>query len=159
MPGGCLRYCAVLGRSFRVEVLRRTMATDGLVADASTLSSLRAFLQPDGPDRWKFRNSLVRDAAYEGLAYKIRSRLHRAAGETLEAMSTDLDADSPTLALHFWRAGDAERTWKYAQGAGAAQGTPTRMWMRLSSTSARSRSAAAFRRDGRRPGRAVDDAG
>ena len=113
-----LRYCAVLGRSFRVEVLRRTMATDGLVADASTLSSLRAFLQPDGPDRWKFRNSLVRDAAYEGLAYKIRSRLHRAAGETLEAMSTDLDADSPTLALHFWRAGDAERTWQYAQKAG-----------------------------------------
>jgi hypothetical protein len=113
-----LRYCAVLGRSFRVEVLRRTLATDGLVADAATLSSLSSFLQPDGPDRWRFRNSLVRDAAYEGLAYKIRSRLHRAAGETLEAMSTDLDADSPTLALHFWRAGDAERTWRYAQMAG-----------------------------------------
>ncbi len=114
-----LRYCAVLGRSFRVEVLRRTMAADGLEAESSTLSSLRAFLQPDGPDRWKFRNSLVRDAAYEGLAYRIRSRLHRAAGETLEAMSTDLDADSPTLALHFWRAGDAEKTWTYAQMAGA----------------------------------------
>ena len=92
-----LRYCAVLGRSFRVEVLRRTLAQDGLVADAATLSSLSSFLQPDGPDRWRFRNSLIRDAAYEGLAYKIRSRLHRAAGETLEAMSTDLDADSPTL--------------------------------------------------------------
>ena len=114
-----LRYCAVLGRSFRVEVLRRTLATDGLVADAAVLSSLSSFLQPDGPDRWRFRNSLIRDAAYEGLAYKIRSRLHRAAGETLEAMSTDLDADSPTLALHFWRAGDAERTWRYAQMAGA----------------------------------------
>ena len=113
-----LRYCAVLGRSFRVEVLRRTLATDGLVADAATLSSLSSFLQPDGPDRWRFRNSLIRDAAYEGLAYKIRSRLHRAAGETLEAMSSDLDADSPTLALHFWRAGDAERTWRYAQRAG-----------------------------------------
>ena len=113
-----LRYCAVLGRSFRVEVLRRTLATDGLVADAAVLSSLGSFLQPDGPDRWRFRNSLIRDAAYEGLAYKIRSRLHRAAGETLEAMSTDLDADSPTLALHFWRAGDAERTWRYAQMAG-----------------------------------------
>ncbi len=88
------------------------------MADAAVLSSLSSFLQPDGPDRWRFRNSLIRDAAYEGLAYKIRSRLHRAAGETLEAMSTDLDADSPTLALHFWRAGDAERTWKYAQQAG-----------------------------------------
>ena len=36
-----LRYCAVLGRSFRVEVLRRTLATDGLVADAAVLSSLQ----------------------------------------------------------------------------------------------------------------------
>ncbi len=75
-----LRYCAVLGRSFREEVLHRTLATDGLVADESTFSSLGTFLQADGPDRWRFRNSLVRDAAYEGLAYRIRSRLHRAAG-------------------------------------------------------------------------------
>ena len=136
-----LRYCAVLGRSFRVEVLRRTLATDGLVADAATLSSLSSFLQPDGPDRWRFRNSLVRDAAYEGLAYKIRSRLHRAAGETLEAMSTDLDTDSPTLALHFWRAGDAERTWRYAQMAGSWRGTRTPTSTPPHSTSAHSRSA------------------
>ncbi len=57
---------------------------------ASARSSSRT-----APTGWRFRNSLVRDAAYEGLAYKIRGRLHRAAGETLEAMSTDLDADSP----------------------------------------------------------------
>ena len=36
----------------------------------------------------------------------------------LEAVSTDLDADSPTLALHFERAGDAARTWRYSQLAG-----------------------------------------
>ncbi len=113
-----LRYCAVLGRSFRAEVLHRTLATDGLEANATTFISLGAFLEADGPDRWRFRNSLVRDAAYEGLAYRIRSRLHRAAGQTLEAISTDLDADSPTLALHFWRSGDAERTWRFAQMAG-----------------------------------------
>jgi tetratricopeptide (TPR) repeat protein len=66
----------------------------------------------------RFRNSLVRDAAYEGLAYKIRARMHRTAGETLEQISTDLDADAPVLALHSWRAGDAERTWTYARRAG-----------------------------------------
>ena len=33
-------------------------------------------------------------------------------------MSTDLDADSPTLVLHFFRAGDSTRTWRYAQMAG-----------------------------------------
>ena len=113
-----LRYCAVLGRSFRVEVLRRTLTDDGLAVEPADIAGLSGFLEPDGRDRMRFRNSLVRDAAYEGLAYKIRARLHRAAGNTLERMSTDLDADAPTLALHFWRAGDAERTWKYAQRAG-----------------------------------------
>ena len=147
-----LRYCAVLGRSFRVEVLRRTLATDGLVADAAMLSSLASFLQPDGPDRWRFRNSLVRDAAYEGLAYKIRSRLHRAAGETLEAMSTDLDADSPTLALHFWRAGDAERTWRYAQMAGELREGLVRQRRRRRPVRARARGqSTSAGRDGGRP--------
>ena len=45
-------------------------------------------------------------------------RIHRAAGEVLEGISTDLDADSPTLVLHFARAGDGPRTWRYAQMAG-----------------------------------------
>ena len=114
-----LRYCSVLGRSFRVEVLRRTLEEDGLTVAPSDIAGLAGFLEPDGPQRMRFRNSLVRDAAYEGLAYKIRAKLHRAAGGSLERMSTDLDADAPTLALHFWRAGDAERTWRYAQMAGA----------------------------------------
>ncbi len=115
-----LRYCAVLGRSFRVEVLRRTLAEDGLSVGPSDIGSLAGFLEPDGPDRMRFRNSLVRDAAYEGLAYRIRAKLHRAAGSTLESMSTDLDADAPTLALHFWRSGDAARTWLHAQKAAEA---------------------------------------
>ena len=48
----------------------------------------------------------------------MRARIHRTAGEVLEGVSTDLDADSPTLVLHFARAGDAHRTWRYAQKAG-----------------------------------------
>ncbi len=113
-----LRYASVLGRSFRTEVLRETVAGDNLGIDRATLSSLREFLEPDGPTRLRFRNSLVRDAAYEGLAYRIRSRLHRAAGLAMERLSTDLDTDAATLSLHFTRAGDDERTWRYARLAG-----------------------------------------
>src|SRR5690606_22920029 len=109
-----LRYCAVLGRSFRTEVLRLVLAAEGLELAAGDLEALSSFLEPDGEHRMRFRNSLVRDATYEGLAFRIRSRLHQTAGETLERISTDLDTDAPTLALHFWRAGDAERTWRYA---------------------------------------------
>ena len=114
-----LRYCAVLGRSFRIEILRRTLAGDSLDLAAADLTALSTFIEPDGPDRVRFRNSLVRDAAYAGIAFRTRARLHRTAGETLERISTDLDADAPMLALHFWRAGDAEQTWRYAQRAGA----------------------------------------
>ncbi len=113
-----LRYCAVLGRSFRREVLERTLDADGLGLDVRSLSALSAFLEPDGQSRLRFRNSLVRDAAYEGLAFRVRARIHRTAGEVLERISTDVDTDSPTLLLHFSRAGDAERTWRYAQLAG-----------------------------------------
>ncbi|MGA8045861.1 MAG: adenylate/guanylate cyclase domain-containing protein [Dermatophilaceae bacterium] len=114
-----LRYCAVLGRSFRTEILRLVLAADGIELTDRDLGDLAGFLDADGDVRMRFRNSLVRDAAYEGLAYRIRARLHRTAAETLERISTDLDADAPTLALHFWRAGDAERTWTYARRAGA----------------------------------------
>ncbi|MGB7818900.1 MAG: AAA family ATPase, partial [Ornithinibacter sp.] len=113
-----LRHTAVLGRSFRREVARATLQAEGLDVDAATFDALREFIEPDGAHRFRFRNSLVRDAAYDGLAYRVRARLHRIAGEVLERMSTDLDADSPTLALHFSRAGDAERTWLYARRAG-----------------------------------------
>ncbi|MEO7421951.1 MAG: adenylate/guanylate cyclase domain-containing protein [Ornithinibacter sp.] len=113
-----LRYCAVLGRSFRREILDATLAADGLTLDAATWDALAPLLEPDGAARSRFRNSLVRDAAYEGLAFRVRARIHRTAGEVLERMSTDLEADSPTLELHFARAGDHQRTWRYAQMAG-----------------------------------------
>ena len=113
-----LRYCAVLGLSVRREVLERTLAADGLALDPATLRMLGGLLAPDGPDRLRFRNSLVRDAAYDGLAYRVRARVHRTAGEVLERLSSDLDGDSPALVLHFARAGDAPRTWTYAQRAG-----------------------------------------
>jgi tetratricopeptide (TPR) repeat protein len=113
-----MRYCAVLGRSFRREVLQRILESDELVINAPTLSALSAFIESDGDGRLRFRNSLVRDAAYEGLAFRVRARIHGRAGDVLEGVSTDLDADSPTLVLHFARAGDAVRTWRYAQMAG-----------------------------------------
>ena len=113
-----LRYCAVLGRSFRREVLEHTLRSDGLGLDAAALEALSSFVEADGSTRLRFRNNLVRDAAYEGLAFRVRARIHRTAGAVLEDISTDLDADSPTLLVHFSRAGDSHRTWQYAQMAG-----------------------------------------
>ncbi len=113
-----LHYASVLGRSFRRTVLDETLATDGLRLDPATLAQLSRFLESDGPDRLKFRNSMLRDAAYEELAFKTRTVIHRAAGLAVERLSIDLDVDAPTMSLHFSRAGDDERTWTYALLAG-----------------------------------------
>ncbi|MDA8436180.1 MAG: AAA family ATPase, partial [Actinomycetales bacterium] len=100
-----LRYASVLGRSFRREVLDETLHGDDLVIDEATVSKLSAFLEPDGQERLRFRTGMIRDAAYEGLAYRLRTKLHAAAGRAVERLSTDLDADADTLSLHFWRGG------------------------------------------------------
>jgi class 3 adenylate cyclase/tetratricopeptide (TPR) repeat protein len=113
-----LRYASVLGRSFRREVINRTLEADDLQLDEATVDKLSQFLEPDGPTRLRFRNSMIRDAAYEGLAYRLRASLHASAGRAVEALSQDLDADADTLSLHFWRAGDHTKTWTYARLAG-----------------------------------------
>jgi class 3 adenylate cyclase/tetratricopeptide (TPR) repeat protein len=117
MERAVLRRAAVLGRSFRREVLRATLARDGLRPGRATIDRLGSFLAEDGTDRLVFRNSLIRDAAYEGLAYRARTRLHAAAGLAVESLSSDPDADASTLSLHFWRAGDDAKTWTYARRA------------------------------------------
>jgi class 3 adenylate cyclase/tetratricopeptide (TPR) repeat protein len=112
-----LRCASVLGQSFRRAVLDEVARADELVADAATLEEAAVYLDADGADRLRFRNGLMRDALYEGLAYRVRARLHRAAGEALERLSADVDVVADALALHFWRAGDASRTWRYARTA------------------------------------------
>jgi len=109
-----LRYASVLGRSFRTEVLNETISRDELVVDAATLARLESFLEPDGGGRLRFRNGMIRDAAYEGLAYRLRASLHAAAGRAVEKLSEDLEADADTLSLHFWRGGDDVSTWRYS---------------------------------------------
>ncbi|HSN07336.1 MAG TPA: adenylate/guanylate cyclase domain-containing protein [Candidatus Angelobacter sp.] len=113
-----LRYASVLGRSFRREVLNETLRSDDLVIDEATVSKLSTFLEPDGGERLRFRTGMIRDAAYEGLAYRLRTKLHTAAGHAVERLSIDLDADADTLSLHFWRGGDDASTWRYARMAG-----------------------------------------
>lgn len=110
-----LSYASVLGRSFRRRTLDAVLEREELVLDPATAERLQAFFDPEGNERLRFRNALIRDVAYEGLAYSVRTRLHREAGEVLETMSTDVEADADTLSGHFWRAQDHARTWRYAR--------------------------------------------
>jgi class 3 adenylate cyclase/tetratricopeptide (TPR) repeat protein len=110
-----LRCAAVLGRSFSRNALAETLQDSGIGFDASTLAKLENFLDADGSERLRFRSGLVRDTTYEGVAYRIRTRLHSAAGAALERLAEDPHTIADSLALHFSRAGDYDRAWRYAR--------------------------------------------
>ena len=109
-----LRYASVLGNSFRRSVLAGILGAEGEELDAAAVSRADAFLEADGEEHLRFRRALVRDTAYEGLAYRVRRRLHQLAGEATEGAGGDLSASADILARHFSLAGDAARTWRYA---------------------------------------------
>ena len=96
-----LRYASILGRAFRIDTLVEVLTAEGITVDAASLVAASSFVDRDGPDRLRFRNGLIRDAAYDGLPYRVRSRLHLAAGAAIERAHGDAAADA--LALHFSR--------------------------------------------------------
>lgn len=109
-----LSYASVLGRSFRRSILDAVLAREEIVVDPATLDRLGAFLAPDGASRWRFHNGLVRDVIYDGLGFRLRERLHREAGETIESLSDDPSVDADVLALHFFQANVHERAFRYS---------------------------------------------
>ncbi len=109
-----LRYASVLGNSFRRSVLEGVLKAQSDDTDMAALSRTEAFLDSDGEHYLRFRRALVRDAAYEGLTYRLRRRLHKLAGEVIERGGDDAMASADILARHFSLAGDAARTWHYA---------------------------------------------
>jgi tetratricopeptide (TPR) repeat protein len=110
-----LRYATVLGRSFSRGVLHEFLQTEGRAEDFAAIDRLGDFLEADGEQRLRFRNGLLRDTIYGGIAYRLRLRLHRGAGEIIERTAADTAMVADALALHFSRADDPTRTWHYAR--------------------------------------------
>jgi tetratricopeptide (TPR) repeat protein len=74
------------------------------------------------PGRLRFAHALIRDALYDGIGLGHRLDLHRAAGETLEALyRPNVEAHLAELAHHFFEAvpaGGATKAIDYAEAAG-----------------------------------------
>jgi tetratricopeptide (TPR) repeat protein len=67
----------------------------------------------------RFRSSLVRDAAYAGLPFRLRRELHARAGETVESMSPNPDEEAELLSFHFHEGRRYDRAWRFSRLAGA----------------------------------------
>ena len=106
-----LRFASVLGDQFALASLRTLVSAQGWAVDPDDLRRLDAFIEPQGTDTvwWRFTNAVVRDAAYHGLPFRLRRRMHLQAGEMLERSVEDRAPVAEQLATHFFEAGDLTR--------------------------------------------------
>ena len=123
-----LRYAAVLGMVVDEEELGGLLHDhdehwsqhDGLPLSPSSARSLRRldgfFVHEQG--KLRFRHTLMRDVAYEGLPFSRRRLLHEQVGRAIEASAATPESQCELLSMHFFHAGRHESAWRYSVLAG-----------------------------------------
>lgn len=110
-----IRRAAVLGLSFRPELLRHVLSADAAVPGKETWRRLSGIFAIDPDGNARFKRPALCEAAYDGLPFRLRRELHAVVGRALEHdLGRDGDAEPAVLSLHFSRARDHERAWRYA---------------------------------------------
>jgi len=113
-----LRYASVLGVTFDEDLLRASFR-DEVAIDELLWGRLKGLIDRDADGRLRFRNTLVHDAAYEGLPFRRRRELHGSVGMVIESrLGDDPGEAAGVLCVHFFHAGDLGRAWRYSRLAG-----------------------------------------
>jgi tetratricopeptide (TPR) repeat protein len=133
-----LRYLSVLGDRFDADLLDATLATHGLTHDQhERWRRLAEFVTVDGPT-FAFRNALVREVAYEGLAFRRRRELHALVADALDSAGGGPASQLPVHLVRAERWADAWTTARRAaehardHGANAVSGELYDMALRAS---------------------------
>ena len=110
-----LRYASVLGASFDTALLA-TAVRDDVELDSGIWERLHGLVDGNPLGEMRFKNTLVRDAAYEGLPFRRRRVLHERVGEAIEALSgSSVEEEVSALALHFFEARRHDKAWHYCR--------------------------------------------
>ncbi|MDH5246237.1 MAG: tetratricopeptide repeat protein, partial [Betaproteobacteria bacterium] len=120
-----VRRASVFGLSFQPRMLAWFDGEDDPPPPAEdTWTRLSDIFDEDGEGYFRFRQSLLRDTAYEGLPFKVRRRLHLAVAAHVEEEADNPDEVAGILSLHYAAAGEPEAAWRYslvaAKGAEAS---------------------------------------
>jgi predicted ATPase len=111
-----IRRAALLGRSFRVDDVAALLGADP--RPALERLATRGLVIPVG-DGYAFRNLIVREVAYGGLAPDARALLHSVAADRLaRAAGYRPGADDARLGSHFEAAGDRDAAARAYMAAG-----------------------------------------
>jgi DNA-binding SARP family transcriptional activator/tetratricopeptide (TPR) repeat protein len=120
-----LRVAAVIGRDVDAALLERValLGEDEFLAGLDEALAAGLLVESGGrPGSYLFSHALIRETLYEGMSLPRRARIHKRAGEAIEAMQGRRRGRYlPELAYHFTRAAngeDAEKAITYAWRAG-----------------------------------------
>ncbi len=109
-----LRRASVLGGAFSLDLLAAVIDVVPAGPDPAW-QRLAGFLVRDESGQLSFEHGLVRDAAYEGLPYRLRQRLHAKVADVISAQAdTDPDAQADLLSFHYFHAHRYEDAWRYS---------------------------------------------
>jgi class 3 adenylate cyclase/tetratricopeptide (TPR) repeat protein len=118
-----LRAAAVVGMSMDRGLLLELLDLDP--TKPAVLDHLGEYLAADG-DELRFRQAVIRDTAYEGLAFRRRATLHGRLADLLAARHRDdQDAVAAVLSLHLFEAGLHEAAVLYRRAIAAASRLPS----------------------------------
>jgi tetratricopeptide (TPR) repeat protein len=110
-----LRRVSVLGQAFPADLAGAVLEAR---SDEGVWDRLAEFVAPDD-GVVQFRHALIRDAAYEGLPFRLRQELHGRVAEILERRAGSLaEEEAEVLSLHFFHARRYASAWRYARLAG-----------------------------------------
>ncbi|MDN5750349.1 MAG: AAA family ATPase, partial [Pseudonocardia sp.] len=115
-----LRAAAVLGMHVEPGLLGELLGADAPQRDGTEVAArLGGFVVLDGSGRLRFAQRLVRDTAYEGLAYSRRAMLHRRAADAISLRAgPQVDQVADLVAVHYAAARHWPATWHFARIAG-----------------------------------------
>ena len=89
-----VRHAAVFGLTFHPRMVAWFDGEEGFLAPTPSVWARISDLFDEEPDGYlRFRRSLLRDAAYQGLPYKLRRKLHGIAAKRLEEEVDYADID------------------------------------------------------------------
>ena len=109
-----LRYVSVLGHTFARDLAGAVLPDGASDEDGHLWRRLGDFVAVD-EGTIRFRHALIRDAAYQGLPYRLRRQLHAKVGEIIEEAAGDrADDQAELLSFHFFHAQRHAEAWRYS---------------------------------------------
>ena len=114
-----VRRASVFGLAFHPRFFDDVLEEGMPKPDAATWARLEDFFDEEDDGYLRFRRAVIRDAAYAGLPFRVRQRVHSVAGRLFEEMAEDPVDSAGLLSLHFSAAGEWAKAFRYASLAAA----------------------------------------